>query len=145
MLDGVYIAWRIQFQLIVEPRLAPASFHLQQAQQPHQMLFQGQSCCPDLKSMQSTCSTAMCVTVDWLECALVCDAWSAWGCGHLATNGSAAALQGSHAANGANTPCHFVHMLPCHQAVGRSMPQRSHTLASCISISILPCDWSSST
>ena len=41
-----------------------------------------------------------------------------------------------------NTPCHFIHMLPSHQAVGRSMPQRSHALASCISISILPCDQS---
>ena len=48
------------------------------------------------------------------------------------------ALQGSHAADGANTPCHVAHMLFCHQAVGESMPQQSHALASCSSSSILP-------
>ena len=55
------------------------------------------------------------------------------------------AMQGLHAANGANAPCTVAHMLPCYQGMGESMPQHSHALASCISISTLLCDWSSTT
>ena len=55
------------------------------------------------------------------------------------------ALQGLHAANAADTPCSVAHVLPCHQDAGERMLQHSHALASCISISILPCDWPSNT